>query len=306
MLTPGVELDIALAHAEPIDLDGLFAWMVARAIPGVEVATPESYARALRLDGGPAWFELTRAPAGGLRLRARAATSADLVEVEVRARRLFDLDHDPREVDEALARHPELAPLVAAMPGIRVPGAADPHEMLVRAMVGQQITVAAARTALAALTEALGERIPEVEGTDRLFPTMEAMAARGHEVLRGPAARVRALIGAAGSLADGSLTLTNNDEGAQQRAALLAMPGIGPWTADYVRMRVLGDTDVTLPGDVVVRAGAAAIGIPSDPKGYATWAERTSPWRSYLTAHLWRAAPVRPRTRDLRPAVSQT
>lgn len=300
------ERDVVLAGIEPIDLDGLFAWMLARAVPGVEIAEPARYARTLRLPGGPAWFELTPAPTGGVRLRARAANPADLVDVEARARRLFDLDHDPDVVDEALARHPELAPLVAAMPGIRVPGAADPHEMLVRAMIGQQITVAAARTALAALTVALGEEVDDVEGTHRLFPTMSAIAERGHEVLRGPQARIRSLIGAAAALADGSLALTNADDGAQQRAALLAMPGIGPWTADYVRMRVLGDTDVTLPGDVVVRAGAAAIGIPSDPKGFAAWAERTAPWRSYLTAHLWRAAPVRGSKSELRSANSQT
>src|SRR5690606_4294478 len=127
-----------------------------------------------------------------------------------------------------------------------------------------------------------------------LFPTMTAIAEHGPEVLRGPAARIRAITGAAAALADGSLELTVGDDAAEQRARLLAMPGIGPWTADYVRMRVIGDPDVLLPGDVAMRAGAAAAGLPADPRALSAWAERLAPWRSYLTAHLWRAAPVRP------------
>ncbi|WP_442577313.1 AlkA N-terminal domain-containing protein [Microbacterium sp. F51-2R] len=286
---PG-SLDLVLPHRGPLDAAGLFAWMAARAIPGVETATDQSFSRTLRLDGGPAWFELRLDVAGHVRLRARLTALRDLPAVVARARRLFDLDADPIAVDEALAQHRELAPLVAGLPGIRVPGAVDPHEMLVRAMVGQQITVSAARTALTTLAHALGERVDGFGDDGLLFPTMAAIAERGHEVLRGPAARTRALLGAAAALADGSLTLTTGDDGADQRAALLAMPGIGPWTADYVRMRVLGDPDVLLPGDVAARSGAAAAGIPADPNGLVSWAGRAAPWRSYLMAHLWAAA----------------
>lgn len=294
---PGA-IDLVLPHRGPLDAAGLFAWMGARAVAGVEVAAPDSFARTLRLPGGPAWFALRVDDAGRVRLRARLTHLRDLPALVARARRLFDLDADPIAVDAALASHPELAPLVARVTGIRVPGAADPHEMLIRAMIGQQITVVAATTALSALTDALGERLEPVDGFgaghDRLFPTMTAIAAHGADVLRGPGARIRAITGAAAALADGSLVLTSGDDGPSQRAALLALPGVGPWTADYVRMRVLGDPDVTLPGDVAVRAGAAAVGLPADPRGYEAWAARTAPWRSYLTAHLWRAAPVRP------------
>lgn len=286
---PGA-IDLVLPHRGPLDAAGLFSWMAARAVSGMEVATAETFARTLRLEGGPAWFELRLDPAGRVRLRARLAQLRDLAPLVARARRLFDLDADPVAVDAALSTHPEIAPRVAALPGIRVPGAADPHEMLIRAMVGQQITVVAARTALTALTDALGERVEPYAGTDRLFPTMAAIAAHGAEVLRGPGARIRAITGAAAALVAGDLTLTTADDAATQRAALLAMPGIGPWTADYVRMRVLGDPDITLPGDVAVRSGAAALGIPSDPRGFDAWATRAAPWRSYLTAHLWRAA----------------
>ncbi|QIG38450.1 DNA-3-methyladenine glycosylase 2 family protein [Microbacterium sp. 4R-513] len=298
---PG-SIDLVLPHRGPLDSAGLFAWMKARALPGVETATDTSFSRTLRLAGGPAWFQLRVDEAGHVRLRARLTALRDLPAVVARARRLFDLDADPIAVDEALARHPEVAPLVARIPGIRVPGAVDPHEMLIRAMAGQQITVSAARTALTALAEALGERVDGFEGDTVLFPTMAAIAERGHEVLRGPAARTRALLGAAGALADGSLTLTTGDDGPEQRAALLAMPGIGPWTADYLRMRVLGDPDVLLPGDVAARAGAAASGIPADPAGLVAWSARTAPWRSYLMAHLWAAAPAsRPRRPDTAP-----
>lgn len=283
-------IDLVLPHRGPLDSAGLFSWMAARAVTGVEQAHVDSFSRLVRLPGGPAWFELRRDEVGRMRLRARLTHLRDLPVLVARARRLFDLDADPIAVDAALSVHPEIAPLVAEMPGIRVPGAVDPHEMLIRAMVGQQITVVAARTALTRLTDELGERVEGFDGADRLFPTMEAIAERGAEVLRGPAARIRAITSAAAALADGSLVLTSGDDGPDQRAALLARPGIGPWTADYVRMRVIGDPDVTLPGDVAVRAGAAAAGIPADPRGFDAWAARTAPWRSYLTAHLWRAS----------------
>ncbi|MGV2983341.1 DNA-3-methyladenine glycosylase 2 family protein [Microbacterium sp. AGC85] len=285
---PGT-IDLLLPHREPMDAAGIFAWMAARALPGVENTTASSFSRYLRMPGGPAWFEVRQDGASTLRLRARVAHLGDLAPLVATARRIFDLDADPTAVDAALSAHPLLAPLVARVPGIRVPGAADPHEMLIRAMVGQQITVVAARTALTALAVALGEKVED----GHLFPTMSAIAERGAEVLRGPAARIRAITGAGAALADGSLTLTVGDDRSAQRAALLAMPGIGPWTADYVRMRVIGDPDVFLPGDVAVRAGAAASGLPSDPKPLTAWAERVAPWRSYLTAHLWRTAPVR-------------
>ncbi|WP_314095655.1 AlkA N-terminal domain-containing protein [Microbacterium foliorum] len=300
-VVPG-EIDLVLPYRGPLDAGGIFDWMGARAVAGVEVATSSSFSRHLRMAGGPAWFEVSLDGAERLHLRARVAQLGDLAPLVSTVRRIFDLDADPSAVDQALGTHPELAPLVARTPGIRVPGSADPHEMLIRAMIGQQITVVAARTALSALTEALGERTEQ----GLLFPTMSAIAEHGAEVLRGPGARIRAIVGAAAALADGSLTLTVGDDGTQQRAALLAMPGIGPWTADYVRMRVLGDPDILLPGDVALRAGAAASGLPGDPIPLVAWAERAAPWRSYLSAHLWRAAPVRPRRTSQRFVPKET
>lgn len=290
--TPG-SIDLVLPAREPFDLPGIFRWMNDRAIPGMETADSKSFARTLRLPGGTAWFELREDPGntGRVRLRAQLAELSDLGALVARVRRLFDLDADPLAIDSALAWHPKLAPLVARTPGIRVPGAADPHEMLIRAMIGQQISVASARTAITRLVHALGDSIDMADDKPHLlFPTMAAIAEHGHEVLRGPAARIRAITQTANDLASGSLTLTAADAGAEQRAALLAQAGIGPWTADYVRMRVAGDPDVFLSGDSAVRAGAARAGLPNEPKALATWASGLAPWRSYVTAHLWKAA----------------
>ncbi|MCT2087572.1 helix-turn-helix domain-containing protein [Microbacterium enclense] len=289
---PVGEIDLALPVRGPIDTVGLFGWMRAHAIPGVEVGGDASFSRVIRMPGGPAWFEVRRGDDASLRLRARLTALADLGTLIARVRRLFDLDADPLAIDGALARHPELAPAVAAIPGVRVPGAMDAGEMLLRAMIGQQISVASARTMQGRLSAELGETT-DVGGTAlTLFPDPEVIAARGFDVLRGPEARRRAIVGAAAALADGSLALGPGDDGVEQRARLVAMRGIGPWTADYVRMRVLGDPDVLLPGDVAARAGAAALGLPFDPAGFTTWSERLAPWRSYAMAHYWYAAPV--------------
>jgi len=286
------EIDLALPVRGPIDTTGLFGWMRAHAIPGVEVGGDRSFARVARLPGGPAWFEVRLADDGRLRLRARLTALADLGTLIARVRRLFDLDADPIAIDAELSRHPELAAAVAAIPGVRVPGVIDAGEMLLRAMIGQQISVASARTMQGRLTAALGEEVTVSPEPMTLFPDATAIAEHGLEVLRGPGARMRAIVGAAEALADGTLALGPGDDSEQQRALLLALRGVGPWTADYVRMRVLGDPDVLLPGDVAARAGAAALGLPSDPAAFTAWSERLAPWRSYAMAHYWYAAPV--------------
>jgi AraC family transcriptional regulator of adaptative response / DNA-3-methyladenine glycosylase II len=288
---PG-RIELVLPLREPYDAVGIFGWMRAHAVPGVEEGGPASFSRVIRLPGGPAWFEVRQDAVGRLRLQAELTALRDLSALIARVRRLFDLDADPVAIDEALAAHPELRSLVARVPGVRLPAAMDADEMLVRAMVGQQISVASARTVLGRLTSELGEVVDTARGPAVLFPTPDAIAARGADVLRGPGARVRAIVGAATALADGTLRIGPGDDPDELRAHLLALPGVGPWTADYVRMRVLGDPDVLLPGDVAARAGAAAAGIPADARGLTEWATRTAPWRSYLMAHLWYAAPV--------------
>jgi AraC family transcriptional regulator of adaptative response / DNA-3-methyladenine glycosylase II len=164
----------------------------------------------------------------------------------------------------------------------------DAEEVLFRALIGQQVSVAAARTALGRLTAAIGEPV-DLGGFTRLFPTAAAIAEHGREVLRGPARRIDAIVGAATALADGSLAIGVGESRDELEARLLALPGIGPWTAGYVAMRVLGSPDVLLTGDLALRQGAARLGLPADPRGLAERGAAWAPWRSYAGMHLWAA-----------------
>ncbi len=295
----GVGLRLTLPVRLPFDADGVFAWLAARAVPGVEMGGTDHYTRAVHLPGGPAVFTVTW-DGERLRLTASVATLADLTPLLARVRRLFDADADPVGIDEALAADPALARSVRAVPGIRLPGAVDAHELLLRALVGQQISVAAARTQLDRLTQACGTRLDAPhEGIDRLFPTPAQVAEHGHEVLVGPQARTASILAVAGRLACGELDLTVADDPLDQHDRLIAEPGIGEWTAGYVAMRVLGHPDILPTGDVALRRGAAALGLPDTPAALAAWGTRVSPWRSYAGLHLWRSAP--PPTRRRRP-----
>jgi AraC family transcriptional regulator of adaptative response / DNA-3-methyladenine glycosylase II len=183
--------------------------------------------------------------------------------------------------------------VVAAAPGIRLPGCVEPAEIVLRALLGQQVTVAAARTAAARLVEALGEAVDTaVAGLTNLFPTAARVAERGAEVLRGPARRTASITRVATALAEGSLRVHAGRDPEELRAELLDQPGIGPWTAGYVLMRVLGATDELLFTDVALRNGAAALGLSAD--ALAEHAPCWRPWRSYAGMHLWRAAATKP------------
>lgn len=277
----------------PFDAAGVFAWLAARAVAGVEVADHDRFERTLALPAGPALVRLRAAtgPAGatGLDVEARLTALADLAPLVARVRRLFDLDADAVAIDEALSADPALAPSIAATPGIRMPGALDPHELVVRALVGQQVSVASARTALTALAAALGEPV-DLDGPRRLFPTPAAIAADGASVLRGPAARIRTIVDVCGRLASGELVVAPERERHELRADLLAVPGIGPWTAGYLAMRVTREPDELLVSDLALRNGAARLGLPADPRDLAARGAAWAPWRSYASMHLWRAA----------------
>lgn len=285
-----MRISLNLPVREPFDAAGVFAWLAARAILGVEDASPGHYSRTLRLPGGPASFTV-RPTTGGLRLDTTQASLTDLGTLVARVRRLFDADADPVGIDTALAAEPRLAATVRQTPGIRLPGTVDPAEMLFRALVGQQISVAAARTHLGRLAAAAGEPVPGASaGLSLLFPTPDAIAEHGGGVLTGPRTRIANIVRIAERLASGELAIGYGDDAAEQRHALVSEPGIGGWTADYVAMRVLGDPDVLPTGDVALRTGAARLGIPEVPKDLAEWGRTVSPWRSYASLHLWRAA----------------
>ncbi|MFE5292515.1 DNA-3-methyladenine glycosylase family protein, partial [Isoptericola sp. NPDC056618] len=303
-----VRLDLELPVREPFDARGVVAFLAARAVDGVEVADLDGddvrYARTLLLPHGPGAAEVMAGPGvgpGRVAVRLELASAADVSVAVTRLRRLLDLDADPAAVDTALADDPALAPLVARRPGLRLPGTVDPHEIVVRAIVGQQISVAAARTHLGRLAAGAGTPyVSAVPGLTHLFPTAAQVAAAAADHLRLPARSVATVVDTAGALDDGTLAVGVGDDGDALRAALVARRGIGPWTAAYVAMRVLRDPDAWLDGDVALLAGAAAagvdLGLPDDAprsarsRALAARAGRWAPWRSYAALHLWRAA----------------
>lgn len=309
---PATRISLALPVRQPFDAAGVFTWLAARAIAGVEDAGPSHYARTIALPGGPAAFEVRWD--AQLRLTARLSSLADLPPLIARVRRLFDADADPVGIDEALSREPALVASVRRTPGIRLPGAVDPHEMLLRGMIGQQISVAAARTQLCRLVEACGSDFPvpatDAEpgepqrwlsptnprpeahdvGANRLFPTAAQVAEHGRGALVGPRARIESILAVAEHLASGDLDLGWADDPSEQHDRLVAERGIGEWTANYVAMRVLGHPDVLPTGDVALRTGAARLGLPGAARELAQWGARVSPWRSYASLHLWAAS----------------
>jgi AraC family transcriptional regulator of adaptative response / DNA-3-methyladenine glycosylase II len=300
-------LTLNLPYREPFD-PGVFDFLAVRAIPGIETGTSTSYARTLRLAHGDARFrvEYDAAVLGRpLVLTIGAVDLRDLSSLLSRVRRLLDLDADPVAIDGTLAADPRLAASVARTPGMRMPGAVDPQELLIRAMIGQQITVAAARTALVQLSEAGSESTVPADGLHRLFPTAAQIAETGFELLRGPQRRIDSVRTAAAAMASGDLDFGYGDDLPGLESKLLPLAGVGPWTVGYVAMRVIGAPDVFLANDAAVRNGIRAL-LPTpsarpdggaavddaalDPTVLTPDFREVSPWRSYATMHLWRAA----------------
>ena len=244
---------------------------------------PAGYSRVVRLPAGTAHIDIRLEGEAAVTCTALIDNVADISPLVSRVRRLFDLDADSRAIDAALAADPALAPSVARFPGVRLPGSLDAEETLFRTLVGQQISVAAARTVLGRLC---GELSP---GTG-LFPTATQFAEGGARVLRGPPVRVATILRVAEALAEGTLVLDVGASEAELQARLVALPGIGPWTAGYVAMRVLGSPDVLLSSDLIMLQSAARLGLPGTAKALAAHGRRWAPWRSYAGLHLWRSA----------------
>lgn len=260
-------INLKLAYRQPLDAKVLFDFLGARAIPGVESYQDGVYRRNLRLPHGVAAVAL-KPGEGHIAAQLNLADVRDLTPAVARCRRLLDLDADPQAIDSFLSDFPFL--------GTRVPRAVDGFEMAVRAVVGQQISVSGARTVLAKLVR------------DDLFPTPQELLELPDEAFAMPTRRRETLRALARAMLDG-LTLDSGSDRNSTRTALLALPGIGEWTAGYISMRALGDPDVFLPTDLGSLHGAAALGLPTDPKELARHAEKWRPWRSYAQILLWRA-----------------
>jgi AraC family transcriptional regulator of adaptative response / DNA-3-methyladenine glycosylase II len=283
------ELALRLPFRAPLDAAALLGWLAARAVPGVEEVDGDVYRRSLRLPRGPGVVELAFA-SDCVRCRLLLEDLRDVTPAVQRCRRLLDLDADPGAVAEHLGADALIGPLVRAAPGLRVAGAVDGAELAVRAVLGQQVSVRAARTGAGRLVAEHGEPLARPRGAvTALFPSPAALAALDPARLPMPRARARALVGLCGALADGELRLDPETDRAEARRRLLALPGIGPWTAGYVAMRALGDPDVFLVEDLGVRHALRRLGGPDDARRARELAAAWAPWRSYASQHLWQA-----------------
>lgn len=265
-----------------------FRFLAARTVAGLEEGGPAHYVRAMRLPYSTGVAALSP----GFDHVATTLHLADLRDLSPavgRLRRLLDLDSDPVGVAAALGDDPALAQGLALSPGVRVPGSVDGAELLIRTVIGQQISVPAARTTTERLVARLGGHLEQaVHGVTRLFPSPADLAGMPDDALPGPRRRAETVRGAAGALADG-LAVHPGREASELRNELESLRGVGPWTANYVVMRVLGAPDVLLDGDVALRRGAAALGLPAQAEQLRAHARRWSPWRSYAGMLLWQA-----------------
>jgi AraC family transcriptional regulator of adaptative response / DNA-3-methyladenine glycosylase II len=278
---------VAVDYRRPIDVAALLDFFGRRAVPGVEEVVERVYRRSVRLPHGAGVLEL-RERRNGIEARLHLDDPRDRDAALQRCRALFDLDRDPRPIAAALGADRTLGPLVRASPGRRVPGVVDPQELAFRAVFGQQVSLAGAATLAGRLVADCGERLKRPVGlVTHLFPTAAAVAALDPERLAMPASRRRALLGLAAALASGEVVLDPGGDLEAARAALLALPGIGPWTVEYVAMRALRDPDAFLPTDLGVRHALVKLGLDGSPRAAAQLAEAWRPYRAYALQHLW-------------------
>ena len=318
LAAPGL-IRLRLAYRAPIDGERMLGFLAARAIPGVEEVRDGRYLRTIQLPNGTGILSLgplgpgpvMRRPGPGyVDCELQLEDLRDLTAAVQRCRRLLDLDADPEAVTGYLSADPVLGPLALAQPGRRSPGHVDGSELALRAVLGQQVSVAAARRLGARLVAAYGKPLERPDGPlTHCFPTAETLADADPAALPMPRSRALALTGLAAALASGELSLDPGAERDRAEAALLALPGIGPWTASYIRMRALSDPDAFLPSDVGVldalarlgalpaktgpaktgpaKTGPAKTGPSARARSAAALAENWRPWRSYAVHHLW-------------------
>lgn len=284
--TPGV-ISLRLPYRAPLNPSNLFGHLAATGVPGVEEWLDGAYRRTLNLPYGHGIFALTPRP-DNIACRLALTDPRDLTIAISRCRWMLDLDADPVAVDDQLRTDELLAPLVDKAPGRRVPRTVDAAEFAVRAVLGQQVSTAAARTHAGRLVTAHGEAIEDAEGgLTHLFPASEALATLDPQSLALPGTRRTTFMSLVGALADGSLQLGIDSDWDKARAQLIAIPGFGPWTVEVIAMRALGDPDAFLPGDLGMRRAAAELGLPSTPAALTNRAAAWRPWRAYAVQYLW-------------------
>jgi AraC family transcriptional regulator of adaptative response / DNA-3-methyladenine glycosylase II len=293
--TPGW-LTLRLAARAPYEASEVLLFLGAHAVPGLEEWDGTTFSRVLDLPHGPAVVRLSPAPDGDAAVIARLHLTElrDLGAAVTRCRRMLDLDADPAAVDDLLGADPALAPLVAGAPGRRVPASPDGPELAVRAVLGQQVSVAGARTLTARVLTAAGTPLPQPVGSlTHAFPRPEALADADLSAVGLTGTRRRTVQTLATALADGTVALDPGADREEAERSLLDFPGIGPWTAGLVALRGLADPDVWLTGDLALRRSLAALGS-SDSDAATRW----RPWRSYAVMHLWALAVPRLFTRS--------
>jgi AraC family transcriptional regulator of adaptative response / DNA-3-methyladenine glycosylase II len=288
---------VRLAYRAPYDWDAMIGFLTARAIPGVEAASPRRYARTLSVDGASGVVVVTPGEGDFLVAEIRFPKLKALPAVIARIRRVFDLTADPGLIGAHLSQDPRLAALVAARPGLRAPGAWDGFEMAVRAILGQQITVTAARNLAAKLTATYGEPMEEPSaaklGLTRTFPTPERLVGQDIAALGMPKARGASIEALASTVAADPTIFTPRADLESAIAALSALPGIGAWTAQYIALRELREPDAFPHADIgLLRAMVDPEGQRPSAEALLEHSQRWRPWRAYAAQHLWAANPT--------------
>lgn len=271
---------LRLEFQGPLEWEAMLGYFAARAIPGVEHVGAGRYRRTVVIGGQPGVIELTRGGAGHLLLRADGRGGE-------RARRIFSLDAAVEEANEHLLADRIIGALVRARPGLRVPGTWDPYETAIRAIVGQQITVAGASTIMGRIVERFGAPLPDggQAGTTHVFPPAELLASADLSGLGLTQARQAAVRAFATAVAGGEVRLDERQPLDQLIAAITAIRGLGPWTAHYVALR-LGEPDAFPAADLGLRRALRAI-APEATEPLGRLAERWSPWRATAAVQLW-------------------
>ncbi|OPA98701.1 3-methyladenine DNA glycosylase 2 [Pseudomonas fluorescens] len=278
-----------LAYQPPYDWAAMVGFLSMRAIAGLETVTDGVYRRSISVGGRHGWISVAPGAGDWLEVGVDFPDTAALPEIERRLRRMFDLDGQPLDINAQLASDPLMATLVAARPGLRVPGTWDGLELAIRAVLGQQIMVVAAIRLAGKLVAQYGQPLATPHaGITHVFPTPEVLAAADLATLGMPKARGRTLSGVAQALLDDPELFAPKASLKEGVARLVALPGIGDWTAQYIAMRQLREADAFASGDIgLINALAALEGEPVSAKQLLVRAEAWRPLRAYAAQHLW-------------------